>query len=106
MSPPAACGLPRRRRAPTARPGAIWRPVPTGEPMQLAAAQSPPQAPAEPLWRRLKRALLYGGDVDHAAKSRARVGLAIAAFALVYAVIAARLVILAMTADPHGARRT
>jgi cell division protein FtsI (penicillin-binding protein 3) len=69
------------------------------------AAEAPPQAPAEPWRRRLTRTLLYGRDVDHAAKSRARVGLAVAAFALVYAVIAARLVMLAMTVDPHGARR-
>jgi cell division protein FtsI (penicillin-binding protein 3) len=73
--------------------------------MQPAATEAPPQAPAEPWRRRLTRTCLYGRDVDHATKSRARVGLAAAAFALVYAVIAARLMMLAMMADPHSARR-
>jgi cell division protein FtsI (penicillin-binding protein 3) len=68
--------------------------------MQQAAAEAPPQTPAEPWRRRLMRKLLYGRNVDHAAKSRARVGLAIAAFALVYAVIAGRLVMLVMTGNP------
>ena len=44
--------------------------------MQPAATEAPPQAPAEPWRRRLTRTWLYGRDVDHATKSRARVGLA------------------------------
>ena len=44
------------------------------------------------------RSLLYG-DIDRAAKARARVGLAILAFAAVYAIIAARLVMFALVAD-------
>ncbi len=61
--------------------------------------------PAEPWRQRLIRTLLYGKNVDRSAKARARVGLAIVAFALVYAVIAGRLVMFAVGADSHGARR-
>ena len=60
----------------------------------------------EPLRQRLVRSLLYGRNVDRAAKARARVGLAILAFAVVYAIIAGRLVMFAVGADSHGARRT
>jgi len=62
--------------------------------------------PAEPWRQRLIRSLLYGRNVDRAAKARARVGLAILAFAVVYAVLAGRLVMFAVGADSHGARRT
>ena len=61
---------------------------------------------AEPWRQRLIRSLLYGRNVDRAAKARARVGLAILAFAVVYAVLAGRLVMFAVGADSHGARRT
>jgi cell division protein FtsI (penicillin-binding protein 3) len=60
----------------------------------------------EPWRQRLIRSLLYGRNVDRAAKARARVGFAILAFAAVYAVIAGRLVMFAVGADSHGARRT
>jgi cell division protein FtsI (penicillin-binding protein 3) len=57
-------------------------------------------------WRqRLLRSLLYGRNVDRAAKARARVGLAIVAFAAVYAVIGGRLVMFALGADGHNARQ-
>ena len=46
----------------------------------------------EPWRQRFLRSLLYGRNVDRAAKARARVGFAILAFAAVYAVIAGRLV--------------
>lgn len=59
----------------------------------------------EPWRRRLSRLLLYGRNVDRNAKARARVGLAIAAFAAVYAVIALRLVVFAVALDSHAARR-
>lgn len=62
--------------------------------------------PAEPWRQRLIRSLLYGRNVDRAAKARARVGLAILAFACVYAILAGRLVMFAVGADNHGARRT
>jgi cell division protein FtsI (penicillin-binding protein 3) len=62
--------------------------------------------PAEPWRRRLIRSLLYGRNVDRAAKARARVGFVMLAFALVYLVIAGRLVMFAVVGDNHGARRT
>ncbi len=71
----------------------------------MEATHAPPASAAEPRRRRLLRTLLYGRNVDRGAKARARVGLAILAFAAVYAVIAGRLVTLAMIGDPHGARR-
>jgi len=64
------------------------------------------EAPAEPWRRRLVRVLLYGRNADRGAKARGRVGLAIAAFATVYAVIALRLVLFAVAPDNHVARRT
>jgi cell division protein FtsI (penicillin-binding protein 3) len=58
-------------------------------------------------WRqRLIRSLLYGRNVDRAEKARVRVGLAMLAFAAIYAVIGARLVMFAIGGDSHGARRT
>ena len=62
--------------------------------------------PAEPWRQRLIRSLLYGRNVDRAEKARARVGLAILLFAAIYAVLAGRLVMFAVGADSHGARRT
>ena len=61
--------------------------------------------PAEPWRQRLIRSLLYGRNVDRAEKARVRVGLAILLFAAVYAVLAGRLVMFAVGADSHGARR-
>jgi len=62
--------------------------------------------PAEPWRQRLIRSLLYGRNVDRAAKARARVGFAVLAFALVYAILAGRLVMFAIGADSHSAGRT
>src|SRR5215470_11270458 len=62
-----------------------------------------PVSPPPPR-RRLLHRLLYGRNIDRGAKARARVGLAIVAFAAVYAVIGARLVALAVTHDPHTRR--
>jgi hypothetical protein len=59
----------------------------------------------EPLRRRIIRALLYGRNVDRGAKARARVGLAVAAFAAVYAIIALRLVMFAVAPESHIVRR-
>jgi cell division protein FtsI (penicillin-binding protein 3) len=59
----------------------------------------------EPFRQRLIRGLLYGKK-DRSAKARARVGLAMIAFAAIYAIIAARLVGFAVVGDSHGARRT
>jgi cell division protein FtsI (penicillin-binding protein 3) len=65
-----------------------------------------PARPAEPWRQRLIRSLLYGRNVDRAAKARARVGFAMLAFAAIYAVIGGRLVMFAIGADSHAARRT
>ena len=56
----------------------------------LPLADVPAVAPAKPRGRWLGT-LLYGRNVDRTAKARARVGLAMLAFAAVYAVIAVRL---------------
>src|SRR5947207_2968658 len=64
-----------------------------------------PAKPTEPWRQRLIRSLLYGRNVDRAVKARARVGFAILAFAAVYAVIGGRLVMFAIGADSHSARR-
>jgi cell division protein FtsI (penicillin-binding protein 3) len=62
-------------------------------------------APAEP-WRRwLVRVLLYGRNSDRSAKARARVGLAIVAFAVVYSIIAGRLVMFALASNSHMVHR-
>src|SRR4051812_14322083 len=57
-------------------------------------------------WQRLVTSLLYGKDVDRAVKAKARLGLAIVAFAVIYAVIGIRLVIFASVSDNHGSRRS
>jgi cell division protein FtsI (penicillin-binding protein 3) len=64
------------------------------------------KAKKEPWRQRLIRSLLYGRNVDRAAKARARVGFAILAFAAIYAIIGGRLVMYAIGADAHGSRRT
>ncbi|WP_257169379.1 penicillin-binding protein 2 [Bradyrhizobium sp. SRS-191] len=62
--------------------------------------------PQEPWRQRLVRTLLYGRDVDRTAKARARIGLAIIAFAAVYAIIGGRLVMFAAGSDGPSARRS
>jgi cell division protein FtsI (penicillin-binding protein 3) len=62
--------------------------------------------PIEPWHQRFIRSLLYGRNVDRAAKARARVGFAILAFAAIYAVIGGRLVMFAIGADGPSARRS
>src|SRR5579864_7697835 len=70
-----------------------------------ATAATMPSAPAEPLRRRLLRSLLYGRNSNRAAKARARVGLAIIAFTIVYGIIAVRLVMFAAVSDGRIAHR-
>jgi cell division protein FtsI (penicillin-binding protein 3) len=76
-----------------------------------AAAETPLTPTAQttsrkmPWRRRLIRELLYGNEINRGAKARARIGLAILAFAAVYFVIAARLVMFAPGANSHAARR-
>ena len=74
----------------------------------VVPAPAPEQPPARPdLWRRrLLHTLLYGRNVDRAAKAKARIGLAILVFAIGFAVIAARLIMFAAVPDQHGRRST
>ena len=68
-------------------------------------ATSPPK-PTETRWQRWLRAMLYGHSVDRNVKARARLGLAIVAFAVVYCVIGGRLVMFATLSEGHGGRRS
>jgi cell division protein FtsI (penicillin-binding protein 3) len=76
--------------------------------MDVSAASLPASdaKPAEPRRRRVIRNLLYGEKVNRHVKARARVGLAILAFAAVYSVIAVRLVMFAVFPESHIVRRT
>ncbi|HWL21593.1 MAG TPA: penicillin-binding protein 2, partial [Bradyrhizobium sp.] len=67
---------------------------------------APAQVKPMESWRqRFIRSLLYGRNVDRAAKARARVGFVILAFVMVYAVIGGRLVMFAIGSDGPSARR-
>jgi cell division protein FtsI (penicillin-binding protein 3) len=66
----------------------------------------PPAIHAPNRFQKLLRRLLYGRDVDRNVKAKARLGLAILAFAGIYCVIALRLVMFAAVNDGHGARRS
>jgi cell division protein FtsI (penicillin-binding protein 3) len=72
---------------------------------QVPMTGKPAAKPVEPWRQRLIRSLLYGRNVDRAAKARARVGLAMIAFAGIYGIIALRLVMFAVGGDTHGERR-
>ncbi len=65
-----------------------------------------PAAKQESRWQRAVRGLLYGLNVDHKVKAKARLGLALVAFAVIYGVIALRLVVFAVESDGHGGHRT
>ena len=67
----------------------------------MAAAKTP-----ESRWQRSLRSLLYGRNIDRGVKAKARLGLAILAFAGIYGVIALRLVMFAMASSEHGDHRT
>ena len=70
-----------------------------------ALAEPASLKPAQP-WRvRLVRSMLYGSGINRATKARARVGLAILAFAALYAIIAARLVMFGLAHDSRNAHR-
>ena len=74
-------------------------------PAAPTSARTQERALQEPWRRRLVRTLLYGKSVDRAVKARARIGLAIIAFGVCYAVIAGRLVMYAAT-DNTTVRRS
>jgi cell division protein FtsI (penicillin-binding protein 3) len=72
-----------------------------------APAPEQPQsraAPAMPWHRRVVQALLYGRNVDRDRKARARLGLAMVGFAIIYATIAGKLMIFAVAPDSHAAK--
>src|SRR5436853_4037067 len=71
---------------------------------EIQETAAPVPAPREPWRRRVFRALLYGKSDRHA-KARGRIGLTMIAFTAVYAVIAGRLIVYAVTPDSHLARR-
>jgi len=71
----------------------------------LPLTQPPVAVPAIIQPGRLLGTLLYGRNVDRTAKARARVGLAILAFAAVYSIIAARLVMFAVAPESHFVQR-
>jgi len=60
----------------------------------------------ESRWQRVLRSLLYGHDVDRNVKAKARLGLAVVAFAGIFSVIALRLVMFAAVGEGHGGRRS
>ncbi|MGA9002378.1 MAG: penicillin-binding protein 2, partial [Pseudolabrys sp.] len=60
----------------------------------------------ESRWQRVLRSLLYGHDVDRNVKAKARLGLAIVAFAGIFSIIALRLVVFATVSEGHGGRRS
>lgn len=72
------------------------------DPVTDIAPTAPPLAPGP---RRFVQALLYGVNVDRTRKTKARITLATLCFALIYAVIAVRLVLFAVAPDSHVARR-
>ena len=57
-----------------------------------------------PWHRHLVQTALYGRNVDRSRKAKARIGLAILAFSVIYLIIAARLVLFAIAPDPHAGR--
>jgi cell division protein FtsI (penicillin-binding protein 3) len=59
----------------------------------------------EPWRRRFIRKMLYGSTIDRSAKARARIVLAILAFAAVYTVIGLRLVMFGISSSSHAAHR-
>src|ERR1700704_3694419 len=71
---------------------------------------SPPDQDARPVrvmpWhRRLVQAMLYGRDVDRDRKAKARLGLAVLGFVVIYGTIASKLVILPTAPDGQAPRR-
>src|SRR5262249_55415618 len=70
------------------------------------ADQIKPAADGQSWYRRFTQGLLYGRNVDRDRKARARLGLAVLAFSLVYLIIGARLVLYAIAPESHVVRRT
>jgi cell division protein FtsI (penicillin-binding protein 3) len=64
------------------------------------------EAPAKPPAQRLVSRLLYGRNVNRNARATRRLGFAIAAFGVVYGVIATRLMLFTVAPDAHSTRRS
>ena len=80
------------------------------EPLAAASAIAPARRRSWRSWRQwqwqwLIGRVLYGTAVDRHAKARARIGLAIIAFAAVYSIIVARLVMFALASNSHATHR-
>ncbi len=71
----------------------------------LPAPPAPTRSPELSWRRRFIRKLLYGRDADRGAKARARIGLAILAFAALYCIIATRLVMFALVSNSQAVHR-
>jgi cell division protein FtsI (penicillin-binding protein 3) len=69
-------------------------------------AMDGPKKQSDSRWQRALRSLLYGHNVDRNVKAKARLGLAIVAFAGIFTVIALRLVMFATVNEGHGGRRS
>lgn len=69
--------------------------------MSQRAASEIAVEPKRPWYRNI----VYVRPVDRRVKARARVGLAILAFGVIYCVIAVRLMVFAVQSDPHAAQR-
>jgi cell division protein FtsI (penicillin-binding protein 3) len=67
---------------------------------------APPSRFPESRWQRMTRLLLYGSNVDREVKFKARLVLAVVAFAAIYGVIGLRLVLFAMASHEQGSRHT
>ncbi len=68
-------------------------------------AEQPTARPIESWRRRFVGGILYGNKVDRGAKARARVGLAILAFAAVYFIIALRVIMFGIVSDSRTVHR-
>jgi cell division protein FtsI (penicillin-binding protein 3) len=60
----------------------------------------------QPWHRRFMQGLLYGRNVDRDRKARARLGLAVLVFSIVYLTIGARLILYGVAPESHVARRS
>src|SRR5216684_798570 len=74
-------------------------------PASPVLAAQPAATPTLAWHRRLVQALLYGRNVDRDKKARARLGLAVVGFFVIYCIIAGKLVIFAIAPDSHAGRR-
>jgi|SRR6266849_4995995 len=74
-------------------------------PASPVLAAQPAATPTLAWHRRLVQALLYGRNVDRDKKARARLGLAVVGFFVIYCIIAGKLVIFAIAPESHAGRR-